>query len=45
MADTYQAPVVERKALMAKPQPDTNREQLRAEINARYGNTLNYLGR
>ncbi len=45
MAAAYQPPVTERKGLKAKPRPDTDREQLRADINARYENSLKYLGR
>lgn len=45
MATAYQTPVVERKVLKPKPRPETDRKQLRDDINARYENTLSYLGR
>ena len=45
MATAYQAPVEERPALKANPRPNVDRKELRAEINARYENTLRHLGR
>lgn len=45
MAAEYPLPVVEHPVLKAKPRPETDRKNLRAEINARYENTLRYLGR
>lgn len=45
MATIHQPPVAERRIRKAKPQPDVDREALRADINARYANTLRYLGR
>jgi hypothetical protein len=45
MAAAYQTPVAERRVLKAKPRPETDRHQLRADIIARYENTLKYLGR
>lgn len=45
MAAAYQTPIVDRKALKARPRPGTDRKQLRDDINARYENTLSYLGR
>lgn len=45
MATPYQDLDAKRKPLTAKPRPQTDREQLRADIEARYDNTLRYLGR
>ena len=45
MATAYHAPVEERPVLKAKPQEKIDRKALREEINARYENTLRYLGR
>jgi len=45
MATAYQTPVVDRKPLKARPRPETDRKQLRDDINSRYENTLSYLGR
>ena len=44
MATAYKTPVEEQKVLKAKPRL-VDREALRADINARYENTLRYLGR
>jgi hypothetical protein len=44
MATTYQTPIEVQKILKAKPR-NVNREALRADINARYENTLRYLRR
>lgn len=45
MATAYLAPVQEHRTLKAKPRRDIDRTALRADINARYENTLRYLGR
>jgi len=45
MATAYQTPVIERRELKARPRPEMDRGQLRADISARYENTLRYLGR
>lgn len=45
MATTYRAPVEEQRKLTAKPRPDVDRDELRADINRRYENTLRYLGK
>lgn len=38
-------PPVRARVLVAKPRPNVDREQLRERINAKYKNTLAYLGR
>lgn len=45
MATAYKPPVEEHRVLKAKPRPDTDRAALRADITARYENTLRHLGR
>ena len=44
MATVYDVPSTERD-LKAKPRPDVDRKKLRDQINAKYENTLRYLGR
>lgn len=45
MATTYTAPVEEHRTLKPRRRPDVDRKALRADINARYDNTLRCLGR
>ncbi|WP_181814726.1 hypothetical protein [Sphingomonas aracearum] len=45
MATEFRTPVEEHQTLTAKPRRDVDRKALRASINARYENTLRYLGR
>lgn len=44
MATVYHAPSPER-TLKAKPRSNVDRKELREQINAKYENTLRYLGR
>lgn len=45
MATASRPPDDEREVLKAAPRRDADRKALRATINARFANTLRYLGR
>jgi hypothetical protein len=45
MATASRPPEEEREVLKANPRREADRKALRAEINARFENTLRYLGR
>jgi hypothetical protein len=45
MPTSNQNPDPKNKQVKARPRPEIDRNQLRADIAARYENTLKYLGR
>ena len=45
MASAAQEKVLSRRKLAARPRPDADLKQVRAEIAERYKKTLEYLGR
>jgi len=45
MASAAQEKVLPRRKLAARPRPDADLKQVRAEITERYKKTLEYLGR
>ncbi len=45
MSAAFKVPDDQHKPIVAKPRPESDRAAILAKINARYENTLRYLGR